>query len=125
MQTGICLCVVAGCLTGVAIAQTSPLTGAVLALPAGATTLEGVPRIQVETTEQATTRRVLDAADASRQRLTIRLEGGKYFWGRDSRPLSVEQSGEYIYLSSAEPGKYLRLRRVNDHLAYVEQGREA
>jgi hypothetical protein len=100
--------------------QTSPSPGTVLDLPAGAKTLEGIPRVQVETTENTTTRRVLEPADAARKHLTIRLDDGRYFWGRDSRPLNVVTSGGYIYLSSAEPGKYIRLRRINDRLTYVE-----
>jgi len=114
------VCVLGGWLTASTVAQPSPPAGSALDLPAGAKTLDGVPRVQVDTTESATTRRILDAGEAAQKRLTIRLDNGRYFWGRDVQPLTVATAGDYVYLSSTEPGKYVRLRRINGRLTYVE-----
>jgi hypothetical protein len=100
----------------VAAGQQHPLT-----LPPDATALEGVPEVQVETTREGATRRVLGRADAEGSRLQIRVKDGRLFWGGSSEPLAVYESGAYTYLSSAtEPGRYVRLTRLNDRLTYVE-----
>ena len=88
-------------------------------LPANTRALEGLPRVQVETTESATTRRVLTEAEARERRLMLRVDEGRYYWGAQTRPLTVDVSGNFVYLSS-EPGKYIRLRRLDDRLSYVE-----
>ena len=92
-----------------------------LSLPPDATALEGLPDVQVETTRERVTRRVLDPADAESSRLKIRVKDGRLFWGGSDEPLAVYESGAYTYLSSAaEPGRYVRLTRLNDRLTYVE-----
>jgi hypothetical protein len=54
-------------------------------------------------------------------RLTIKAENGRYFWAsRGNLPLTLSSSGEFTYLASSEPGKYVRFRRVNDRITYVE-----
>jgi hypothetical protein len=89
-------------------------------IPADATVLEGVPNIKVETGEAATTRRVLDKAEADRDRLRIRVVDGEYYWvSRGNRPLRLNASGAFTYLSS-DPGQYIRFTRVNDRISYVE-----
>ena len=100
-------------------AQDTP-TGRV-ALPREATALEGLPQIRIDTAPDSATRRELDPAEAARSRLTIRIADGQFYWSsRGNRPLAQSTSGEFTYLSSAEPGKYVRIRRVNDKLTYVE-----
>ena len=39
---------------------------------------------------------------------------------RGDEPLTVSSSGAFTYLSSNEPGKYIRLTKVGDKLEYVE-----
>ena len=115
-----------GLVLAVAIAGLAvPTTGAqslpqqALDLPPQTKSLEGQPRVAVETSPTAATRRVLAAGDALAERLVIRVERNRYFWGSDPRPLTVQKAGEFIYLSSAEPGKYIRLQKINDKLSYV------
>lgn len=114
-----CACLAGGLLTTAAAAQTPPADPG-LGLPAGTIRLEGLPHVRVDTSETTTTRHVLAPAQAAGDRLTIRVDGNRYFLGTSTRPLSVERSGDFIYLSSTEPGKYIRLRRVNNRLTYVE-----
>ena len=58
---------------------------------------------------------------AEGSRLQIRVKDGRLFWGGSNEPLAVHESGAYTYLSSAtEPGRYVRLSRLNDRLTYVE-----
>ena len=65
-------------------------------------------------------RRALDGEEAARQSLKIRVDNGKYFWAtRENVPLTLTTAGEFTYLT-AEPGQYIRLRRVNDKIEYVE-----
>jgi hypothetical protein len=90
-------------------------------IPKDATRLEGVPHVRIETTKDGATRRELDRAEAARSRLTIRIDDGRFYWaGRDDRPLTVTSSGEFTYLLSARPGRYVRFRWFDDTLAYVE-----
>ena len=85
-----------------------------------AATLEGVPTVRVDSSEEGTTRRVLDLAQASTDRLTVTARDGKLFWtSRGNRQLRLFSSGEFTYLTS-EPGKYIRLTRLNDRISYVE-----
>ena len=89
-------------------------------LPAETAVLEGLPSIKVDTAEAATTRQVLDRAEADRDRLRIRVVDGQYYWAsRGNRPLRMNVSGEFTYLSS-EPGQYVRIARVSDRITYVE-----
>jgi hypothetical protein len=113
------VCMAAGLLTTAAGAQT-PAGETGLSLPAGTTRLEGLPRVRVDTSETTTRRHVLAPAEAAGDRLTIRVDGNRYFLGDSTRPLTVERAGAFVYLSSTEPGKYIRVRRVNDRLTYVE-----
>ena len=90
-------------------------------IPPNATALEGLPRVRIDATQDGVTRRVLDAAEADRGRLTIKVADGRLYWpGRDDRPLSVTSAGGFTYLTSTEPGRYVRFRRLGDTLAYVE-----
>jgi hypothetical protein len=89
-------------------------------IPAGAVTLEGIPTVRIDSTEQGATRRVLGEAEARRERLTVRQMNGKFYWAsRENKLLQLNSSGPYTYLSS-EPGSYIRLTRINDRISYVE-----
>jgi hypothetical protein len=89
-------------------------------IPAGATSLEGIPTVRIDSAEGTTTRRVLDPAEATRARLTVSVVDGQFFWTtRDNRLLHLNSSGEFTYLSS-EPGQYIRFTRLNDKISYVE-----
>jgi len=89
-------------------------------IPAGAATLEGIPTVRVDSTEQGATRKVLKPAEAVKERLTVKQVGGKYFWAsRENKLLQLNSSGPYTYLSS-EPGSYIRFTRVDDRISYVE-----
>ena len=90
-------------------------------IPKNAIALEGVPSVRVDTTEEGGARRELDAAEAVKDSLKINIIDGKYYWAsRSNRPLTLISSGEFTYLSSTERGKYIRLRRLNDKISYVE-----
>jgi hypothetical protein len=89
-------------------------------IPAGAVTLEGIPTVRIDSTEQGATRRVLGAAEARRERLTVSQMNGKFYWAsRENKLLQLNSSGPYTYLSS-EPGRYIRFTRINDRISYVE-----
>lgn len=68
-------------------------------IPSTATALEGVPAVRIDSAEQRTTRRVLGKAEADENRLKVNIE--------------------FTYLSS-DPGRYIRLRKLNDRISYVE-----
>ena len=90
-------------------------------VPPNATALEGLPTVRVETTREATTRRQLDSRESAASRLRIQIKDGSFYWSsRDDRRLTLTASGEFTYLSSTEPGRYVRIRRLNDRLTYVE-----
>jgi hypothetical protein len=90
-------------------------------VPREATALEGVPTVRVETTTDGTTRRPLTAEEAARHRLSIQHVDGRFYWtSRQGQPLALRTSGDFTYLSSADPGQYIRFRRINDRIAYVE-----
>lgn len=106
------------------------MTGAVLAqvrgpdevvLPKNATALEGLPQVRIDTAKDGVSRRELDPSEAARSRLTIAIVDGRFYWGdRPGRPLTVSTAGSFTYLSSAEPGRYVRFQDVNNTLIYVE-----
>jgi hypothetical protein len=92
-----------------------------IAIPKDAIALEGIPSVRVDTTEEGGERRQLNPAEAIKDGLKINVIDGKYYWAsRSNRPLTLISSGEFTYLSSTEPGKYIRLRRLNDRISYVE-----
>jgi hypothetical protein len=90
------------------------------AIPTNATALEGVPRVRVDVTREGATRRQLDEAEAIRQRLRITIRDGRFYRGSDQRPLLVTTTGEFIYLSTQQPGKYVRVWKLDDRFTYVE-----
>ena len=70
-------------------------------IPAGATSLEGIPTVRIDSAEGTTTRRVLNAAEAAKARLTVRVVDGQFYWAtRDNRLLRLNSSGDFTYLSS-------------------------
>lgn len=90
-------------------------------IPPEATTLEGVPAVRVDAGEDGTTRRVLGPAEAADDRLVVSVVDGRFYWtSRDNRMLRLESVGGFTYLSSSEPGRYIRFTRVNDRITYVE-----
>lgn len=90
-------------------------------VPANATALEGVPSVRLDATEEGAKRRRLRGAEASEHRLRVAIVNGQYYWAsRENRPLTLTTSGEFTYLSSTDPGHYVRFRRINDRLSYVE-----
>jgi hypothetical protein len=91
-------------------------------IPATATQLQGTPTIKVEVTEAGATRRSLSPQEAAAETLSIRVRDGRLFWTRaGGAPLTLTTAGDMTYLSSAtEPGRYVRLRKMNDRLTYVE-----
>jgi len=90
-------------------------------IPENAAALEGQPKIRIETTKVGETKRELDSAEATKNKLKIRISEGRYYWSsRDDEPLKVSSSGAFTYLSSTEPGNYIRLRKVGDKVEYVE-----
>ena len=92
-----------------------------LRLPQNATALEGLPQVRIDVTRDTTSRRDLDAAEARKSQLAIRIADGRFYWtSRGNRSLASTRFGEFTYLSSAEPGRYVRIRRLNDRLTYVE-----
>jgi hypothetical protein len=89
-------------------------------IPLNATALEGIPKIRLDVAEGDATRRVLDAEEAAKSRLRVRVVEGRYYWtSRENRLLRWDSSGPFAYLSS-EPGTYIRLTRLYDTLSYVE-----
>ena len=90
-------------------------------IPQHATALEGIPSVRIDASEDQATRRELGAAEAAANLLKIRIVDGKYYWAsHGNKPLAVSTAGEFTYLTSTEPGRYVRLRRLNDRLTYVE-----
>jgi hypothetical protein len=89
-------------------------------IPATATTLEGVPTVRIDSAQAGATRRLLTAAEASKERLTVTVVNGQFYWtSRGNRPLRLSLSRIFTYLSS-EPGQYIRLTRLDDKISYVE-----
>lgn len=91
------------------------------AIPPNATALEGHPTVRVEATKEHVARHELVPAEITQNALRIRIADGQYFWAsRGDLPLAIRSTGDFTYLSSAEPGKYIRITRLNDRLSYVE-----
>jgi hypothetical protein len=83
--------------------------------------LQGVPTVRIDSAEDATTRRILDPAEASQNPLRVRVRDGRFYWAsHDNRLLQLNSSGPFTYLTSSEPGSYIRLTRLNDKISYVE-----
>ena len=102
-------------------ASQAPSSSEALLVPENATALEGVPAVRLDATRAGARRRQLHGAEAVKQSLKIDIVNGKYYRAsRDNRPLTLSASGDFTYLSSTEPGKYVRFRPINDKLAYVE-----
>ena len=99
----------------------APSSGQTPIVPENATALEGVPTVRLDATEEGAKRRRLRGAEASDHRLRVAIVNGQYYWAsRENRPLTASSSGEFTYLSSTDPGHYVRFRRINDRLTYVE-----
>lgn len=112
----------AGCLAlgAAGAARQAQTTGEKTVIPPNASALEGVPAVRLDAKKDGARRRALDGEEAARQSLKIRVDNGKYFWAtRENVPLTLTTAGEFTYLT-AEPGQYIRLRRVNDKIEYVE-----
>ena len=76
--------------------------------------------MRIDSAEGTATRRVLDAAEAAKARLTVRVVDGQFYWTtRGNRLLRLNSAGEFTYLSS-DPGQYIRFARLNDKISYVE-----
>jgi len=104
---------------GAVVAQNRSPGGSIL--PRDATALEGRPTVRVETTSEAVTRRQLDSGEAAANRLRIQIEDGAFYWSsRGNRRLAPSESGGFTYLSSADPGRYVRITRLNDRFTYME-----
>jgi hypothetical protein len=111
----ICLAVAAPCARAQEMAQAEKVD-----IPSAATVLEGIPAVRIDSAEGNTTRHVLNPADADKARLTVRVVDGRFYWtSRGNRPLHLSSTGEFTYLSS-EPGKYIRMTRLDDRIFYVE-----
>ena len=96
-------------------------SGAPASIPDGATALEGSPTVRVETTVDETKRHALTIKEANQHGLSISVIDGRYFWtSHHNEELTARPSGEFLYLTTASPGQYVRLRRINDRLTYVE-----
>jgi hypothetical protein len=91
-----------------------------ITFPANAKALEGLPQVRVDASKDNVTRRLLNPSEAVKSRLTIKIDKGRLYWA--GQPLKVWESGSYTYLSSTEPGRYVRIQWLKDQdkLAYVE-----
>jgi hypothetical protein len=98
----------------------APPAGKPVVIPENATALEGRPTIRIDATQAGATQRKLEGAEAARQSLKVSIVDGRFYWtSRENILLTLIPSGQYTYLSS-EPGKYIRLRKIDDKLEYVE-----
>jgi hypothetical protein len=92
-----------------------------VSVPSNATALEGTPHVRIDTNEGQVKRRELTKTETTQNRLAITVDHGRYFWSsRDNALLTLSSSGEFTYLLSSKPGNYIRFRRVNDRITYVE-----
>jgi hypothetical protein len=92
-----------------------------LTVPVNAQALEGLPQVRIDATKDKVVRRELNRTEAAKSRLTITIQNGRFFWGeRTGVPLTVTKSGSFTYLSSTEPGRYIRIQEINDTLRYIE-----
>ena len=104
-----------------AAGQTETSSTQSLAIPKDATALEGVPTVRLEVTSHDAKRQELDRKGGATEALKIEIADGRYYWtSREKRPLTLTTSGEFIYLTSTEPGRYIRFRKINDKISYVE-----
>jgi hypothetical protein len=95
--------------------------GATPVIPDNATALEGLPTARLDATREGAKRQRLDRDQATNQALQIKIVDGRYYWtSRENRPLTLTTSGEFIYLTSTEPGQYVSFRKINERLSYVE-----
>ena len=95
--------------------------GVVPVIPKDATVLEGVPTVRLDVTDHGTKRQELDRKHAAAEALKIEIVDGRYYWAsREKQPLTVTTAGEFTYLMSTEPGKYVRFKKLNDRISYVE-----
>jgi hypothetical protein len=111
-----------GCLAvgSAGAAQQAQTAGEKTVIPPNASALEGVPAVRLDAKKDGALRRALDSDEAAKQALKIRVVDGKYFWAtRENVPLTLTTAGEFTYLT-AEPGQYIRLRKVNNKIEYVE-----
>lgn len=107
--------------SGSVLAHQADKTDGGIRVPENAIGLEGTPAVRIEATQERVSRQELDAAETAKQRLRINIEKGRYVWAsRGNLPLTLSASGEFTYLASSEPGKYVRFQRVNDRITYVE-----
>lgn len=114
------ICGLALLLTASVNGQSGPASPPVV-IPADATAMKGSPTVRVETTADATRRQTLTGKDANQHGLRITVNGGRYFWtSRQNEELTLRTAGDFTYLTTANPGQYVRLRRINDRLTYVE-----
>jgi len=88
-------------------------------IPSTARGLEGIPAVRIDSSAEQTTRRVLSKAEADEHRVKVDLVNGRYYLAGEIRPLQLTSSGGFTYLSS-EPGRYIRFRKLNDKISYVE-----
>jgi hypothetical protein len=89
-------------------------------LPAGATALEGVPFLRVNSDESETQREGLTNQGPKKKRLLITIVDGQFFWAsRENRPLRLTVSGSFSYLSGG-PGSYVKFARFGDRIVYME-----
>jgi hypothetical protein len=102
------------------VASQAQTSGEKPVIPENASALEGLPAVRLDAKKDAATRRKLGTDEAIKQSLKISVVDGKYFWeSRENLPLTLTSSGEFTYLT-AEPGQYVRLRKVDDKIEYVE-----
>jgi hypothetical protein len=114
LAAALCL-VMAGAVVGQAAAQSR------VGVPKNAIALEGTPLVRIDANEDQVTRRQLTEAEIARSRLTINVDHDKYVWtSRGNLPLTVSSAGAFTYLSSSEPGKYVRFGWANGRITYVE-----
>ena len=104
---------------GVALAQAPRQPDAIF--PVNAQALEGLPQVRIDITKEKAMRRELAPAEAAQSRLTIKIRDGQLYWGdRTGVPLTMTKSGSFTYLSSKEPGRYIRIQELNETLRYIE-----
>jgi hypothetical protein len=116
---GVTACLALGAAAAANQAQTSGEKKTVI--PDNASALEGQPAVRVDATKEGATRRQLGRDEAANHRLKISIVNGKYYWAsRENRPLTLTSSGEFTYLSSTDPGQYVRFKKINDRIEYVE-----
>ena len=100
---------------------TQPTGGTTIVIPKNASGLEGVPTVRLDVTPDGARRHQLDRDRAASEALKIGIVDGKYYWtNRENRPLTLTTAGDFTYLTSEDPGQYVRFKKINDKLWYVE-----